>query len=150
MTKPRQTLTVIGPHGSEVTVLKPGLGKVIVITHSGATVRGMRFYHPTLLNVSDHYARFLAGKLAAENDAIVMHAVREARTPHLETRPRDHLYLLLANVLTLTEVGRSPERTHGPAAPVRREGGRYAVARSDHLLISGRWWGWSPPPAELD
>ena len=33
-----------------------------VIAHSGATVRGMRFYHPTLLNVSDHYARFLAGK----------------------------------------------------------------------------------------
>jgi hypothetical protein len=26
MIKPRQTLTVIGPHGSEVTVLKPGLG----------------------------------------------------------------------------------------------------------------------------
>ena len=26
------------------------------------TVRGMRFYHPALLNVSDHYARFLAGK----------------------------------------------------------------------------------------
>ena len=48
MTKPSQTLTVIGPHGSEVTVLKPGLGKVIVIAHSGATVRGMRFYHPTL------------------------------------------------------------------------------------------------------
>ena len=62
MTKPSQTLTVIGPHGSEVTVLKPGLGKVIVIAHSGATVRGMRFYHPTLINVSDHYARFLAGK----------------------------------------------------------------------------------------
>ena len=59
MTKPHQTLTVIGPHGSEVIVLKPGLGKVIVIAHSGATVRGMRFY---LLNVSDHYARFLAGK----------------------------------------------------------------------------------------
>ena len=37
MTKLRQTLTVIGPHGSEVTVLKPGLGKVIVIAHSGAT-----------------------------------------------------------------------------------------------------------------
>ena len=48
MTKPSQTLTVIGPHGSEVTVLKPGLGEVIVIAHSGATVRGMRFYHPTL------------------------------------------------------------------------------------------------------
>jgi hypothetical protein len=62
MTKPRQTLTVIGPHGSEVIVLKPGLGKVIVIAQAGATVRGMRFYHPTLLNVSDHYARFLAGK----------------------------------------------------------------------------------------
>ena len=27
MTKPRQTLTVVGPNGSEVTVLKPGLGK---------------------------------------------------------------------------------------------------------------------------
>ena len=25
-------------------------------------VRGTRFYHPTLINVSDHYARFLAGK----------------------------------------------------------------------------------------
>ena len=62
MTKPRQTLTVIGPHGSEVTVLKPGLGKVIVIAQAGATVRGMRFDHPTLLNVSDHYARFLAWK----------------------------------------------------------------------------------------
>jgi hypothetical protein len=64
MTKPHQTLTVIGPNGSEVTVLKPGLGKVkvIVIAQVGATVRGMRFYHPTLLNVSDHYARFLAGK----------------------------------------------------------------------------------------
>ena len=37
MTKPRQTLTAIGPNGSEV-------------------------YHPTLLNMSDHYARFLAGK----------------------------------------------------------------------------------------
>ena len=61
MTKPRQTLTVIGPHGSEVTMLKPGLGKVIVIAQAGTTVRGMRFYHPTLLNVSDHYA-FLAGK----------------------------------------------------------------------------------------
>jgi hypothetical protein len=36
--------------------------KVIVIAQAGATVRGMRFYHPTLLNVSDHYARFLAGK----------------------------------------------------------------------------------------
>jgi hypothetical protein len=59
---PRQTLTVIGPHGSEVTVLKPGLGQVIVIAQAGATVRGMRFYHPTRLNVSDHYARFLAGK----------------------------------------------------------------------------------------
>jgi hypothetical protein len=58
MTKPRQTLTVIGPHGSEVIVLKP----VIVIAQPGATVRGMRFYHPALLNVSDHYARFLAGK----------------------------------------------------------------------------------------
>ena len=46
--------TVIGPHGSEVTVLKPGLGKVIVIALAGATVRGMRFHHPTLLNVSDH------------------------------------------------------------------------------------------------
>ena len=48
MTNLRKTLTVIGPHGSEVTVLKPSLGKVIVIAHSGATVRGMRFYHPTL------------------------------------------------------------------------------------------------------
>jgi len=38
------------------------LGQVIVIAQAGATVRGMRFYHPTLLNVSDHYARFLAGK----------------------------------------------------------------------------------------
>jgi hypothetical protein len=45
MTKPRQTLTVIGPHGSEVTVVKPGLGKVIVIAQAGATVRGMRFDH---------------------------------------------------------------------------------------------------------
>jgi hypothetical protein len=52
MTNLRKTLTVIGPHGSEVTVLKPGLGKVIVIAQGGATVRGMRFYHPTLLNVS--------------------------------------------------------------------------------------------------
>ena len=43
-------------------MLKPGLGKVIVIAQAGATVRGMRFCHPTLLNVSDHYARFLAGK----------------------------------------------------------------------------------------
>ena len=57
MTKPSQTLTVIGPHGSEVTVLKPGLGKVIVIAQAGATVRGTRFYHPTLINVSEHYAR---------------------------------------------------------------------------------------------
>ena len=48
MTNLGKTLTVIGPHGSEVTVLKPGLGKVIVIAHSGATVRGMLFYHPTL------------------------------------------------------------------------------------------------------
>ena len=47
MTKPRQTLTVVGPNGSEVTVLKPGLGKVIVIAQAGATVRGTRFYHPT-------------------------------------------------------------------------------------------------------
>jgi len=39
---------VIGPHGIEVTVLKPGLGQVIVIAQAGATVRGMRFYHPTL------------------------------------------------------------------------------------------------------
>ena len=39
MTNLRKTLTVIGPHGSEVTVLKPGLGKVIVIAHSGATPR---------------------------------------------------------------------------------------------------------------
>jgi hypothetical protein len=62
MTNLRKTLTVIGPHGSEVTVLKPGLGQVIVIAQAGATVRGMRFSHPTLLNVSDHYARFLAGK----------------------------------------------------------------------------------------
>ena len=62
MTNLRKTLTVNCPHGSEVTVLKPGLGKVIVIAQAGATVRGMRFYHPTLLNVSDHYARFLAGK----------------------------------------------------------------------------------------
>ena len=31
MTILRKTLTVIGPHGSEVTMLKPGLGKVIVI-----------------------------------------------------------------------------------------------------------------------
>jgi len=62
MTNLRQTLTVIGPHGSEVTVLKPGLGKVIVIAQAGATVRGKRFDHPTLLNVSDHYARFLFGK----------------------------------------------------------------------------------------
>ena len=62
MTKPRQTLTVIGPNGSEVIVLKPGLGQVIVIAQAGATVHGMRFYHSTLLNVSDHYARFLAGK----------------------------------------------------------------------------------------
>src|SRR6516165_9813450 len=67
--------------------------------------------------------------LAAENDAIAMHAVREARTPHLETRPRDHLYLLLANALTLTEVGRPPERTHGPAAPVRRDGGPISTAQ---------------------
>ena len=28
MTKPRQTLTVIGPHGSDVTVPKPGLAWV--------------------------------------------------------------------------------------------------------------------------
>ena len=53
MTNLRKTLTVIGPHGSEVTVLKPGLSQVIVIAQAGATVRGMRFYHPTLLNVSD-------------------------------------------------------------------------------------------------
>src|SRR6516225_7745716 len=59
---PRQTLTVIGPHGSEVTVLKPGLGKVIVIAQAGATVRGMRFDHPTLLNVSDHYAASSLGR----------------------------------------------------------------------------------------
>jgi hypothetical protein len=58
MTKP----TVIGPHGNEVIVLKPGLGQVIIIAQAGAIVRGMRFYHLTLLNVSDHYARFLAGK----------------------------------------------------------------------------------------
>ena len=58
----RQTLTVIGPHGSEVTVLKPGLGQIIVIAQAGAIFRGMRFYYPTLLNVSDHYARFLSGK----------------------------------------------------------------------------------------
>ena len=62
MTNLRKTLTVIGPNGSEVTVLKPGLGQVIVIAQAGATVRGMRFDHPTLLNVSDHYARFLSGK----------------------------------------------------------------------------------------
>jgi hypothetical protein len=43
-----KTLTVIGPHGSEVTVLKPGLGQIIVIAQAGATVRGMRFDHPTL------------------------------------------------------------------------------------------------------
>ena len=47
MTSLRQTLTVIGPHGSEVTVLKPGLGQVIVIAQAGATVRGMRFDHAT-------------------------------------------------------------------------------------------------------
>jgi predicted lactoylglutathione lyase len=29
-------------------LLKPGLGQVIVIAQAGATVRGMRFYHPTL------------------------------------------------------------------------------------------------------
>ena len=57
-----QDLTVIGPNGSEVTVLKPGLGQVIVIAQAGVTVRGMRFDHATLLNVSDHYARFLSGK----------------------------------------------------------------------------------------
>ena len=62
MTKTRKTLTVIGPNDSEVPVLEPGLGEVIVIAQAGATVRGMRFYHPTLLNESDHYARFLAGK----------------------------------------------------------------------------------------
>ena len=43
MTNLRKTLTVIGPHGSEVTVLKPGLGQVIVIAQAGVTVRGMRF-----------------------------------------------------------------------------------------------------------
>ena len=43
-------------------MLKPGLGKVIVIAQAGATVRGMRFDQPTLLNVSDHCARFLSGK----------------------------------------------------------------------------------------
>ena len=48
MTKTRKTLTVIGPNDSEVTVLEPGLGEVIVIAQAGATVRGMRFYHPTL------------------------------------------------------------------------------------------------------
>ena len=47
MTKPRQTLTVIGLHGNEVTVLKPGMGQVIIIAQAGATVRGTRFYHPT-------------------------------------------------------------------------------------------------------
>ena len=57
-----KTLTVIGPHGSEVTVLKPCLGQIIVIAQAGATVSGMRFDHATLLNVSDHYARFLFGK----------------------------------------------------------------------------------------
>ena len=62
MTKPRQTLTVIGLHGNEVTVLKPGMGQVLIIAQAGATVRGTRFYHPTLINVSDHYARFLSGK----------------------------------------------------------------------------------------
>ena len=43
-------------------MLKPGLGKVIVIAQAGATVRGTRFSHPTLINVSEHYARFLSGK----------------------------------------------------------------------------------------
>ena len=38
MTNLRQTLTVIGPHGSEVTVLKLGLGQVIVIAQAGADV----------------------------------------------------------------------------------------------------------------
>ena len=40
----------------------PCWGQVIVIAQAGATVRGTRFYHPTLINVSDHYARFLARK----------------------------------------------------------------------------------------
>jgi hypothetical protein len=72
MTKPRQTLTVIGLHGNEVTVLKPGMGQVIIIAQAGATVRGMRFYHPTLLKVSDNYARLLAGK----GDVIIATIVR--------------------------------------------------------------------------
>ena len=32
------------------------------VWRSVATVSGMRFDHATLLNVSDHYARFLSGK----------------------------------------------------------------------------------------
>jgi hypothetical protein len=56
------------------------------------------------------------GAVAAENDAIVMPAVRGARTPHLETRPRDHLYLPLANALTLTEVGRPKVDARGCGA----------------------------------
>ena len=43
-------------------ILSAGDDHVIVIAQAGVTVRGMRFYHPTLLNVSDHYARFLSGK----------------------------------------------------------------------------------------
>jgi len=67
----RKTLTVIGPNGTEMTILKPRTGTVCVIAKAGSTIRGTTFFQPALIDLSDNFARHLAAEGVVQIAAVV-------------------------------------------------------------------------------
>jgi hypothetical protein len=164
----RKTLTVISPHGSEVTVLKPGLGQVIVIVSSSMLVwncTAARTASTALGNRQEPVSSVLDYTAAVFGDCgldglcqqrsqfgmrslfVDVHKPRVASHVSGQYRRQPALdppWPLLHHGTDIQPVGQLYEELAGGAILVLRQFGRYwPNAAVPECLLSRRCWGQS-------